>query len=157
MRVNEKLCKTIVLKLQCTCFEYLLESPHWGDSNKYPKPMFYEVIRIEQGLSYTSFCPLRILYNSKFILMAASLGTSAVVVRGFTVISKFLLSLFRALKLLDEGQTVETLIRHPVLRSLIWIYTVCSGRSVPIIIMNSVLLLHSGPLHSNQVLIRLCR
>ena len=36
-----------------------------GDSNKYPKHMFYEEIRIYQSLSYMSFCPLRISYNSK--------------------------------------------------------------------------------------------
>ena len=62
------------------CFGYLLESPHWGDSSKYPKHMFYEELRIKQGLSYISFCPLRILYNSKFILMTKSLGTNVVVV-----------------------------------------------------------------------------
>ena len=42
--------------------------------------MFYEEIRIKQGLSYISFCPFRILYNSKFILMATSLGTNGVIV-----------------------------------------------------------------------------
>ena len=42
--------------------------------------MFYEEIRIKQGFSYISFCLLRILYNSEFILMATSLGTNAVVV-----------------------------------------------------------------------------
>ena len=62
------------------CYGYLLESPHRGDSNKYPKHMFHEEIRIKQGLSYISFCPLRILYNSKFIRMATALGTNAVVV-----------------------------------------------------------------------------
>ena len=41
-----------------------------------PKHMFYEEIRIKQGLSYRSFCPLRVLYNSEFILLA----TNAVVV-----------------------------------------------------------------------------
>ena len=41
--------------------------------------MFYEEIRIKQDLP---FCPLRILYNSKFILVAVSLGTKAVVVTG---------------------------------------------------------------------------
>ena len=60
-----------------TWFGYLLESPH---SNKYHKHMFYDEIRIKQGLSYKSFWPLRILYNSKFILMATSLGTNTVVV-----------------------------------------------------------------------------
>ena len=40
--------------------------------------MFYKDIR--KRLSYISFCLLRILYNSKFIIMAASLGTNAVVV-----------------------------------------------------------------------------
>ena len=62
------------------CFGYLLELPHRGNSNKYPKHMFYEDIRIKQGLFYIPFYPLRILYNSNFILMATSLGTNAVVV-----------------------------------------------------------------------------
>ena len=60
------------------CFGYLLESPQRGDSNKYPKHMFYEEARMKPGLSYISFCPLRILYNSKFIIMATVLGTNAV-------------------------------------------------------------------------------
>ena len=42
--------------------------------------MFFEEIKIKPGPSYIAFCPLRILYNSKFILMATSLGTNAVVV-----------------------------------------------------------------------------
>ena len=61
------------------CFAYLLELPLRGNSNKYPKHMFYEEIRRKQGLSYISFCPLRILYNSKFI-MAIFLETHAAVV-----------------------------------------------------------------------------
>ena len=47
--------------------------------------MFYEEIRIKQGIFYISFCPLWILYNSKFIIIATSLGTNVVVVRSFTV------------------------------------------------------------------------
>ena len=42
-------------------FGYLLELPQRGNSNKYPKHMFYEEIRIKQVISYISFCPLRIL------------------------------------------------------------------------------------------------
>ena len=42
--------------------------------------MSYEKIRTKQYLSYISFCPLRILDNSKFIIMATSLGTNSVVV-----------------------------------------------------------------------------
>ena len=42
--------------------------------------MFCEEIRTKQYLSYISFCPLRILYNSKFIIMAISFGTNSVVV-----------------------------------------------------------------------------
>ena len=42
--------------------------------------MFYEEIRIKQGLSNISFCPLRILYSCKFIIMATSSRTNAVVV-----------------------------------------------------------------------------
>ena len=48
--------------------------------DKYPKHMFYGEIRTKQYLSDISICLLSILYNSKFILMAMSLGTSAVVV-----------------------------------------------------------------------------
>ena len=42
--------------------------------------MFYEEIRRKQDLPYISICSLSILYSSKFILMATSLGTNAVVV-----------------------------------------------------------------------------
>ena len=62
------------------CFGYLLESPHWGDSNRYPKHMFYAEIRIKQGIFNIQFYPLWILYSSKFITMATYLGTNAVVV-----------------------------------------------------------------------------
>ena len=83
MTVNEKLCikkKHGIKNSSNICFGYLLESPQRGDSNKYPKHIFYEKIRIKQGLSYMSFCPLRIVYNSKFIIMATFFRTSAVVV-----------------------------------------------------------------------------
>ena len=62
------------------CFGYLLELPLRDVSNKYPKYMFCEEIRIKQCLSYISFCPLGILYNSKFSLMATFWETNAVVV-----------------------------------------------------------------------------
>ena len=62
------------------CFGYLLELPQWGNSNKYPKHMLCEEWRVKQSLCYISFCPLGILYNNKFILMATSLATNAVVV-----------------------------------------------------------------------------
>ena len=42
--------------------------------------MFYEAIRTKQDHSYISICSLSILYYSKFILMATSLGTNAHVV-----------------------------------------------------------------------------
>ena len=78
--VNQKLCKNIWFNTSRNiCSEYLFESPHWGDSNKYPKHMFCEV-RIKQGLSSISFCSLRSLNNSKFILMATSLSTNYVAV-----------------------------------------------------------------------------
>ena len=63
------------------CSGYLLELPQRGNSNKYPKHMFYEEIKIKEGLSCILFCPLRILYNSKFIIMATFWGTNAVIVR----------------------------------------------------------------------------
>ena len=34
----------IFISSQNICFGYLLESPHWGDSNKYPKHMLLEVL-----------------------------------------------------------------------------------------------------------------
>ena len=43
--------------------------------------MFYEEIRMKQSLSCISFCPLRSFYNSKFILIAISLGINAVVIK----------------------------------------------------------------------------
>ena len=49
-------------------------------SNKYPKHMFYEEFRIKEAFLTQSFCILRILYNNKFILRAASLGTNYAVV-----------------------------------------------------------------------------
>ena len=36
-----------ILYFRKHCFGYLLESPHLGDSNKYPKHMFCEKIRIK--------------------------------------------------------------------------------------------------------------
>ena len=41
--------------------------------------MFYGDIRTKQDLSYVLICLFSILYNSKFIVMATSLGTNAVV------------------------------------------------------------------------------
>ena len=73
-----------------TCFGYLLESPQWGDSNKYPKHVFYGYIRTKQDLFYISICSLSILYNSKFILMATSLGTNDVVVMKVHCMSSYL-------------------------------------------------------------------
>ena len=78
---SHKLCNNIVFNtIKNMCFGYLLESPEWGDSNKYPKHMFFEEIRTKQYLCYISTCSLSILYNNKFNLMAMSLGTKAVVV-----------------------------------------------------------------------------
>ena len=69
--------------------------------------MFYEEIRIKQGLSNISFCPLRILYNSKFIIIATSLGTNAVVVTRVHCISEYclkicVLCIFQAAKSLNS-------------------------------------------------------
>ena len=58
----------------------MLELPHRGNSNKYPKRMFCEEITIKPGICCVTFCSFRLVYNSKFILMAISLGTNAVVV-----------------------------------------------------------------------------
>ena len=63
--------------------EYFTETSSnicFGYSNKYPKYMFCEEIRIKHGLSYISFYPLVILYNKKFSLMVKFLETNAVVV-----------------------------------------------------------------------------
>ena len=43
------------LNLKQHVFEYFLELPHRGNSNKYPKHMFCEEIPIKQGFSYISF------------------------------------------------------------------------------------------------------
>ena len=47
--------KTLLKSSSNICFGYLLESPQRGDSNKYPKHMFYEELRLKQGFfSYHS-------------------------------------------------------------------------------------------------------
>ena len=52
--------------------------------------MFFEEIRTKQDLSYMSSCSLTIPYNSKFILMATSLGTNTVVVtRVYCTLGRF--------------------------------------------------------------------
>ena len=50
--------------------------------------MFYDGIRTKQDLSYISICSLSILYDSKYILMAMSLGTNAVFVKRVHCIMK---------------------------------------------------------------------
>ena len=57
-------------------------------------------IRTKQDLSYISICSLSSLYNSKFILMAQSLGTNVVVTR---VHCTSLLTLFKTYR--DEAPT----------------------------------------------------
>ena len=67
--VNQKLLLgTLLFNISSNVFfGYLLELPHRGNSNKYPKHTFNEEIRIKHGICCISFCSLRILYNSKFI------------------------------------------------------------------------------------------
>ena len=43
---------------------------------------------MKECLSYTSICSLKVLFNSKFILMATSLRINDVVVTRFTVVEK---------------------------------------------------------------------
>ena len=79
--VNQKLCRNIFIQyfkhFKQHMFGYLLE----GDSNKYQKHTFYEEIRKKKKKKRDIlFCSLRIIYNSKFIFMAISLGTNVVVV-----------------------------------------------------------------------------
>ena len=81
LTVNQKLCWNIIIQyFKQHMFGYLLESPHRGDSNKYPKHTFYEEIIIKHSICCISFYSLRILNNSKFILKAIYLGTNVVVV-----------------------------------------------------------------------------
>ena len=76
---SHKLSKNIVFNTLTKHMFWIFVRP-WGDSNKYPKHKFFEEIWTNQNLSCISICSLSILYNSKFILMAASLVTNAVVV-----------------------------------------------------------------------------
>ena len=59
------------------CFGCLLESPRRGDSNKYPKHIFYKKIRTKQDLPYLSICSLSI---QQIHFHVTSLGTNAVVI-----------------------------------------------------------------------------
>ena len=40
---KSKIRRTLYLILQKTSFGYLLELPHWGNSNKYPKHVLWEI------------------------------------------------------------------------------------------------------------------
>ena len=71
-----KLCKNIALKRQAT---YVLAI--WGDSNKYPNIWGNKTkTRSFLHVFLSVMDSLRILYKSKFSLMATSLATNAVVV-----------------------------------------------------------------------------
>ena len=88
-------------------FGYLLESPHRGDSNKYPKHTFYEEIRIKHGMCCISFCSLRILYKSNFILMTISLVANAVRGRQHSFVEidhEIFSTVILSLPLIQEGQ-----------------------------------------------------
>ena len=50
-----------LILLRNRCFGHLLELPHRGNSNKYPKHMFCEETRTKQDLSYISICSFSIL------------------------------------------------------------------------------------------------
>ena len=63
--------------------KWLLKSQADDNSNKYPKHMLHEQIRIRIRINktrhfYISFCSLRILYKTKLILMATSSGMNVV-------------------------------------------------------------------------------
>ena len=86
--VKQKLCKNIITSTSRNIrFGYLLEWPHWSYSNKY---LIYEGIRIKQDISNKTFCSLNILYNNEFILVATSLGISAVYVTRAHCSSRYL-------------------------------------------------------------------
>ena len=59
-----------------------------------------------------------------------------------------LLSIDVSVIVLDEWQTVKTLIRCHILHHLIWVYTVCSGLFVPILMVITVI---SMILSTNEV------
>ena len=51
--------------------------------------MFYEEIRTKNDICYISICSFSILCNSKFIIMTTSLGTNAVGVTRFIVLTTY--------------------------------------------------------------------
>ena len=67
----------ILISPRTLCFRYLLELPHWGNSNKYPKHMFLEVLN-------TIFLP-----NFWLIVIAWAKGlycTSQIIIRMYFAI-----------------------------------------------------------------------
>ena len=68
MKINhKKLYKTIVFHASINiCFEYLLESLQWGDSNKYPKHVLWGNKNKTSPFLYIIQLCLKILYNSYF-------------------------------------------------------------------------------------------
>ena len=77
--------------------------------------MIYEEIRTKQDLSYISIYSLSILYNSKFILMATSLGTNAVVVTRVHCISFIALDKM----LFFQSKSIDTLLFSP--QNICWV------------------------------------
>ena len=57
------------------CFGHLLELPQVSKTY-----VLGEEINTKHDLSYISICSFSILHNSKFVLMAVSLGTNGIVV-----------------------------------------------------------------------------
>ena len=87
--------------------------------------MFYEEIRIKQSVSYILFCPLRILYNSKFIIMATFLGTNAIVVMWVHCIcsSYLVLLCFRKAVLRDCGISWVSIYIFDIMKTRLVKYT----------------------------------
>ena len=61
--------------------------------------MFFEEIRIKQGFSYIPLCSLRILYNSKSILMAKPKSNNQIIIIIIIIITIIILRVHSTLYL----------------------------------------------------------
>ena len=83
-RITEEIKHIVFNILRNIWCGYLLESPHWGASNKYPQHMFLTVNKERKGfLSLIILLYFGILYSGKLFIMAESKQTNAVVITRF--------------------------------------------------------------------------
>ena len=112
---------------------YSLEVPQRGTFNEYPQHMFSSRNKKNIDTFWLKKAPYQELWlgyciNLKYWDTLTPFHTCLKILNKTIALPIYV----SKKKLLDEWQTVQTLIRCPILWCLIFVYTVCTGLSVPI-------------------------